>query len=58
MSTIDMDICKGCGTNFVYGETGSARLSIKHYDPEDNSYFYEHAVLCPECVSKITGEEE
>lgn len=58
MSTIDMDVCKGCGTNFVYGEPGSARISIKRYDAETNSYFYEHDVVCPKCVSKIVGEEE
>lgn len=57
MSEIEMDVCKGCGTNFVYGESGSARISIKCYDPEDKLYFYEHDMLCPKCVNKITGEE-
>lgn len=57
MDTIEMDICKGCGVNFVYGE-GSARISILRYDTDTNSYFYEHDVVCPDCVSKIIKEEE
>lgn len=55
---MEMDVCKACGVSFFYGDEGSARIAIKRVDETDGSYFYEHELICPECVNKLLGDEE
>lgn len=57
MGILEMDVCKGCGTSFVAGSLGTARLSIKKQDEESGSYFYDHCDICVDCVKKIIEED-